>query len=92
MDFKAVLHDREEVPVIGRMIGSSYQLLKELKDVAPTIGIELEDGELPDEVFDDIVYGDCPEGFPYHAERAVWLALYERATISIQHKIAIVFH
>jgi hypothetical protein len=91
IDFRKVLFaESDEFELPGGMLGSSYRLLEELVLVAPALGITLQNGELADQEaarINSILESD--EGLS--REYAAWLALYEAARLSIEHKSAIVF-
>lgn len=76
--------------VLGTMLGSSIALLRELAEVAPHLGIELENGALSDA--SNAALRNIEDGAPLWRERLVWYALYEGATISVEHGTALVFH
>jgi hypothetical protein len=85
--FEDVIYD-DAVP--GTMIGSSQQLLRELIQTAPALGIVLQNGELSDSEAARInQVGETDTGL--HRENIVWIALYEAARLSIKHNTLIVF-
>lgn len=89
IDFADVLFDEtERVP--GGMIGSSYRVRDELTVVAPALGIELSNGALSDDVA-EAINRDVENQSGIWIERLVWLALYEAARLSIEHRSAICF-
>ena len=74
----------------GGIAGSSYRLLQELIVVAPAIGVALDNQTLSDAEaarINDLVGSE----HGLYRELCVWLALYEAARLSIEHKTAIVF-
>ncbi|MBU2708707.1 hypothetical protein KCM76_22130 [Zooshikella marina] len=78
----------DKVP--GGLLGSSYMLFKELIEIAPKLGIELENGELSDQEAQRInLINESNSSF--YREYCVWIALYEAARLSIKHKSAISF-
>ncbi|CAA2102873.1 hypothetical protein [Variovorax paradoxus] len=82
--------DSEDEALTGGMLGSSYRLRDELVQVAPALGIALDDGQLSDEEAARIdALAENDEGL--YREYASWLLLYEMARLSIAHKTAIVF-
>lgn len=86
-----VIFDTGRRGLAGGMLGSSQRLREELVEVAPAIGIELVDGELPDIAAARLAQEE--EGAtPLWRERLVWLALYEAARVSIANRTMIVFH
>lgn len=88
IEFDSVIYDPE---VEGEAIGSSHKLMAELLWIAPFLDIHIEDGTLTDaeaERVNDMVRSQQD---PYEIEKAVWIALFESARISIQYNTAIVF-
>lgn len=78
----------DEVP--GTMLGSSQALLRELIEVAPHIGITLEnDRPTP---ASEAALREASDGSAFWRERLVWYTLFEAATLSIEHNTLIVFH
>jgi hypothetical protein len=75
--------------VEGVAVGSSYRLRDELREIAPTLGISLKDGALPDSEAAAIV--NDLGSHPYVVERWVWFGLFESANQSIELKAAIRF-
>jgi hypothetical protein len=90
VDFEDVLYPDEEDGIAGGMVGSSYALLRELRQVAPVIGIPLENGAPKPEVLAALAK-ERDESTPLWRERLVWLTLWVKATASVQYKTAIVF-
>lgn len=74
----------------GGMLGSSVGLLAELIEVAPHIGIALADGR-PTPSCEAELRAIEDDG-PLWRERLVWYALFEAATLSVEHGTLIVFH
>ena len=91
IDFVDVIFDIKKRGVPGGMLGSSIRLMKELVEVAPALGIELQDGQLSDDEARKLSMED-DETAPLWHERLVWLALYENARVSIANKTLLVFH
>lgn len=87
---EVIFADTQDSPLPGGMLGSSYRLLEELIDVAPALGIALDAGHLSDEEANRIA-GQCDDDTGIYRELIVWLALFESARLSIEHKTAIVF-
>jgi hypothetical protein len=87
IDFGAPIFD-DDVP--AGMLGSSQALLRELIEVAPHIAIDLVD-DRPTPAC-EAALRKIEDGAPLWRERLVWYALFEAATLSIQHGTAIVFH
>ncbi len=76
----------------GGMVGSSHSLLRELRLLAPALGIDLDpDGDLSDEDALRLVTTSDAEQHPLWREHLVWFALFESARLSILHSTAIVF-
>ena len=90
IDFAEPIFDVEDRGLPGGMMGSSQGLMKELIQVAPAIGIELQKGELSDGEAAKIA-AENDESKPFYIERLVWLALYENARVSIANKTLLVF-
>ena len=89
--FEEILIDTaDEGRVVGGLLGSSYQLLQELQFVAPRLGITLDNGSLPDTEANQI-NEDVESEAELWIERSVWLAFFEAARLSIEHKTAICF-
>ena len=72
-------------------VGSAPRLLKELADLAPAVGVPLEDGRLSDEVASKIndfapLYSgdDCAMA---DDQRTAWLALFEGTRLAIEHQV-----
>lgn len=82
----------EEFGVAGYgMVGSSRNLLVELRECAPVIGIRLEkDGRLSDAEAARVFA--LPPSAPFETESVVWLTLHEACRASISTGHAIVFH
>jgi hypothetical protein len=91
VSFSEPLFDVDDIGIPGGMLGSSYALLDELREVAPAIDIDLKDGELTDGEADRLYEVGCDDAHPWTREYVVFLALWEAAKASIAHKTAIVF-
>jgi hypothetical protein len=87
IDFSEPIFDDD---VAGGMLGSSQALLRELLEVAPAIGVILEDSR-PTAAC-EAQLREIEDGAPLWRERLVWYALFEAATISIEHRTLLVFH
>jgi hypothetical protein len=71
-------------------VGSSQRLLRELRECAPHIGVELtEAGELTDEEAERD--NNMAEGHPYQYELEAWILLFEAARVSVASGHAVVF-
>ena len=91
IDFADVLFsDGADPELPGGMLGSSQRLLQELVFVAPALGIQLQAGQLSDDEAERVDAVACG-GEGLHREFASWLALYEAARLSLEHRTAIVF-
>lgn len=91
VDFPKPIIGPLEVEIPGEMIGSSQGLLRELVTIAPFLGIKLEDGRLSDAEANRIKQLIAEPNTPFFLEIEVWLALFEAASLSIEHRTAIVF-
>jgi hypothetical protein len=87
-DFPDPLFDDHPDSSIAGVLGSSQRALRELVLVAPLLGIPLTDGVLSDAAADEI--NDEPDG-PLHAERYVWLKLFEAFRLSVEHGAVVTF-
>lgn len=93
VDFPEPLFADKEHSVPGDMLGSSYGLMRELRDLAPFLEIALdEEGNLGDEEAARLMELDATEADPFWHEKVVWLTLFESARLSIAHGSAIAFH
>jgi hypothetical protein len=92
IDFSSPLFAPESFKIHGGgMVGSSHALLRELCRIAPALGIRLEDGILSDEEATR-VYQECVSAHqPWSIEYTAWLALFEKARVSILFGTAIRF-
>jgi hypothetical protein len=87
-DFRDVID--ASCTITGGMLGSSQQLLQELIEIAPAMGITLENGDLSDVEAQRIIgIGKSEE--PLNLEYSAWLPLFEAARLSIKHNTLIVF-
>ena len=85
-----VLFDTDEFPVPGAMIGSSYDLLNELKSLTTHLGIEIdEDNKLTN--VDELNTIISNEGY-FWIEILVCVTLIDAAKFSIENKTAILFN
>lgn len=73
--------------------GSAQRLLNELTELAPHLGIPLENGVLSDEIASKInefeLLTEEDDGELAEDERTAWLALYEGARLAIENNIAL---
>jgi hypothetical protein len=88
--FTQILYSDDADAAGGGIIGSSYQLLADLRDVAPALCIKLDAGQLTDEEVARLEADIASEGGLW-IEKLVWLDLFEAARLSVEHKTAIVF-
>jgi len=89
IDFPDPLYDDEDA-LVGGILGSSQRAQAELIQTAPLLGIDLTDGGPTKTIIDTIrdeEYGAHPLGI----ERKVWLSLYEKFRLSVEHGTAVVF-
>jgi hypothetical protein len=89
IDFSDVIFAEEE-QVLGGMLGSSYRLRDELVQIAPALGIALDDGRLDDAEVERLT-ALIQEEQGLWVELMVWLGLFEAARISIGQRTAICF-
>ena len=91
LDFEEVIFDdADEDRIPGAMLGSSFRLMDELLEVAPKLGIRLDNGRLADAEADRINAAyEAEEEF--RIEKTVWISLFEAARLSIEYKTAICF-
>lgn len=75
----------------GGVVGSSYRLRDELLSLTEVLEVEVDDGQLSDQVAEQIST-QRPAEVPFAIERLVWLALFESARVSIEKNTAVVFH
>ncbi len=73
--------------------GSAQRLLDELAELAPHLGIPLENGVLSDEIAAKInefeLLTEDDDGELAEDERTAWLALYEGARLAVENKVAL---
>jgi len=72
----------------GGIVGSSYRLIDELREAAPSLSIVLENGQLSDAQAE--LLSTVSEDDPLMIEKTVWLAFFEAARLSIEHKSLLV--
>jgi hypothetical protein len=89
--FEALIIDASEADRIpGGIVGSSDQLMQELVEIAPLLGIKLRGGSLTDEEATRInSLAETEAGF--WIELLVWISLFEAARLSLEYGTAIVF-
>ena len=88
IDFPEPLFGSDELEG-GGILGSSQRALAEVILAAPLLDVELVDGKPTKTVIDTIQEED--DSHPLWIERKVWLAMYEKFRLSIEHKTAVVF-
>ena len=80
MQFQEIIFDdKNRIP--GAMLGSSFMLMQELTAIAPSLGINLANGELGDEEVVRINH-EVESESPLWIEKLVWLSLFEAARLS----------
>jgi hypothetical protein len=89
IDFPEPLDD-DEGQLPGGILGSSQQALAEVIGAAPLLGIELKKGK-PTKMVIDTIREEEDDSHPLWLERKVWLCMYEKFRLSIEHKTAVVF-
>jgi hypothetical protein len=89
IDFPEPLYDSSN-QLVGGILGSSQRALAEVLLAAPLLGIELEDGK-PTKMAVDTIREEEDNAHPLWIERKVWLAMYEKFRLSIEHRTAVVF-
>jgi hypothetical protein len=90
IDFPKPLYDDGDYGVVGRILGSSIRGLAELGQVAPLLGISLQDGVLSDREA-AVIAQEMDVSQPYWIERQVWLTFFEALRNSIEFGTAVVF-
>lgn len=90
VELPEVLFSTDEAPVPGAMIGSSYNLLKELKDVTTYLGIKLDENDTITNLseLNTIIENEAP----FWIEILVCVTLIEAAKYSITNKTALIFN
>ena len=92
LDFPESLYGTDKIEVLGGMVGSSHGLKRELIDVAPLIGIELDAAnELSDAAAKALQEEQQSMDHEFAIERQVWFTLFEAANDSIKHGFLISF-
>ncbi len=89
IDFPEPLYDDGD-GLAGGILGSSQRALAEVILAAPLLEIELK-GERPTNLVVDSIQKEDDDAHPLWVERKVWLAMYEKFRLSIEHKTAVVF-
>jgi hypothetical protein len=90
IDFPDPLYDNRPGGLVGRVLGSSQQALRELVLTAPLLGIRLRGQNLSDKGARGIAK-EPDESHPYWIERKVWLSLFEAFRLSVEYKCAVVY-
>jgi len=90
VELPEVLFDTDEAPVPGAMIGSSYDLLKELKSLTTHLGIGLDENNNLTNI-DELNKIVADEG-DFWIEIIVCVTLLDAAKFSLNNKTAIVFN
>ncbi len=89
IDFQELIIDRERLP--GKVLGSSYQLRRELIEISATLEIKLDDHHRLSDEEARRVGEQRPANYPFAIERLVWLSLFEAARMSVEYDRVIVF-
>ncbi|MFE4362042.1 hypothetical protein [Kitasatospora sp. NPDC056800] len=93
VEFEDPLFLPDEAAVEGAgIVGSSLRLLAELSDLAPSIGINLDDESVPSGSGEAWEARDLAVDGPFATERFTWYQLYRACLASIEGGHAIVFH
>ena len=90
VELPEVLYDTDEAPVPGAMIGSSYDLLRELKSLTKHLGITLNENDIISNL-PELNEKIKNEG-DFWIETLVCATLLDAAKFSINNKTAIVFN
>lgn len=91
IDFRQIVIDKsgkDRIP--GGLLGSSYQLHRELVELAEPLGVSVVGENLSDTEADRI-NELCEDGTPFSTELMVWLCLFEACRISRELGTAIVY-
>ena len=96
-DFSEPFETGYEEEIFGDLLevwaGSAAKLLEELTELAPHLGIPLENGILTDNVAVKInefeLLTEDDDGELSEDERTAWLALYEGARLAVENKVAL---
>jgi hypothetical protein len=91
IDFDEIIIDStggDRIP--GGIVGSSYQLMRELIEIAPSLGIKLSGPNLSD-LEATRINREAESEQDFWIEHLVWISLFEAARLSIEHHTAIVF-
>jgi hypothetical protein len=93
VDIPDPLFDDSRDPVFGDgLVGSSHGLLRELRDVAPLLDIELDaDGALPNDEAERLLEEGGDQTEPYLQEKTAFLTLWETGAASVRHETAVWF-
>jgi hypothetical protein len=89
VDFPTPCFLDEEIAGAG-MVGSSAGLLRELRAIAPALGIALDAGGALSDA-EAARLADAGEASPWFREHVVWLALHEACVASVRHHLTVVF-
>lgn len=84
------VRDVSGTALAGGWIGSSYRLAEELRQLAPLLGVSLEDGPLDRAAREDLAAQLAPAD-PFHLEKWAWLLHEEAAAFSTRHGLAILY-
>jgi hypothetical protein len=73
----------------GAMLGSSQKLFAEILDISNYIGVEVVDGEILQDTYNELA--EASEEHQFYIERVVWFTLYEHCKNSIKNNTLIQF-
>lgn len=91
IEFDDILIDeKNQGRICGGILGSSYRLMDELVEIAPKLGIQLNNQQLSDAEAEKLNQEAASQA-EFWIEKTVWLVLYEAARLSIEYKTAICF-
>ena len=91
IDFQdIIIDDKQQERIPGGLLGSSYRLHEELVQLAPRLGIGLENGSLSDGEVSRLTKEIDGQQHLW-IEILVWFSLFEAACLSIRHQSAICF-
>lgn len=85
-----MLEDPEE-ELDGLWLGSCQKLHGELIAIAPKLGITLSNGILTDEEAEKVNRSFDDREEAHGTEKIVWIALFENARLSIEHRTILTF-
>lgn len=89
IQFTKVIINYGKYKILAPPLGSSYKLLDELRELAPNLGIKLNNGSLP--TIEELNHLIDKNDDPFLGEKIAWIALFQCAELSIKHKALIRF-